>query len=170
MRTPVALRPRYDSTGQRTGGVRQGETPRQPNAGDKAPYVPAGGFRQLLTALFGFGSPESGLKSKPLQPVSISTVPGAGGGGNENAGLYTYHEGDLFNPGAMNYVFEPQTELPLQTIWGFGFLRRPNTFNPIQPPQVWANPTTQMNGIGGIEAGQFALQPLLDPGEVESQQ
>lgn len=78
------------------------------------------------------------------------------------AGIYNYHEGDLFTPGAMNFVFEPNFELPLVTVWGRGFIRNPNTFKVTQPPQVWAQPHVQTNGIGGLQAGEMELQPLIE--------
>jgi hypothetical protein len=87
---------------------------------------------------------------------------------NAVAGIYSYHEGDLFTPGAGNFVFEPNFELPLQTIWGFGFIRNPNTFNPLQPPQVLSPPNVQANGIGGLQAGTIQLEPLIDPANGES--
>lgn len=74
--------------------------------------------------------------------------------------IYHYHQGDLFTPGAMNYVFDPPFDLPLQTIWGQGFLRQPNTFNPLQPPPFVQGPNIVVNGIGGLVAGQMAFQPL----------
>lgn len=77
--------------------------------------------------------------------------------------IYQYHEGALFGPGSGNFVFEPQFELPLLTIWGRGFIRNPNTFNPIQPPQIWSQPNVQQNGIGGLQAGTVALEGLIDP-------
>lgn len=78
------------------------------------------------------------------------------------AGLYSYHEGDLFTPGAQNFVFEPNFETPLQTVWGRGFIRNPNTFKPLQPPQVWAHPHVTTDGLGGLQAGTIELQPLLE--------
>ncbi|HYM35965.1 MAG TPA: hypothetical protein VET48_11245, partial [Steroidobacteraceae bacterium] len=63
-----------------------------------------------------------------------------------------------------NFVFEPLFELPLVTIWGNAFLRRPNVFNPIQPPQVWSHPTVCQSGIGGLQAGTIDLEPLLSEG------
>lgn len=77
--------------------------------------------------------------------------------------IYRYHQGDLFAPGSQNWVFEPIFELPLQTIWGIAFLRTPNTFNPIQPPQVYAQQTLSPNGIGGVVAGEYELTNLLNP-------
>lgn len=87
---------------------------------------------------------------------------------NAVAGIYNYHEGALFTPGAGNYVFEPNFELPLQTIWGFGFIRTPNTFNPLQPPQVISQAHVLSNGIGGLQAGELLLQPLIDPATGDS--
>ena len=79
-------------------------------------------------------------------------------------GIYFYHEGDLFTPGAGNFVFEPWFELPLVTIWGNAFLRRPNTFKVFQPAQVMVQPTLVNNGIGGLQAGQMELEPLESQG------
>lgn len=79
--------------------------------------------------------------------------------------LYNFHEGDLFTPGTGNWVFESIFELnPLLTIWGNAFLRRPNTFNPIQPPQVMSQPHVLNNGIGGLQAGTMDLEPLIYEG------
>ncbi len=119
-------------------------------------------------------------KRTPSQPVTggnVRIVAGAFGSGGPTAyafavgnpfataaGLYSYHEGDLFTPGAGNFVFEPNFELPLQTVWGFGFVRNPNTFKALQPPQVWAHPTVTTDGIGGLQAGTMELQPLLEGG------
>lgn len=79
--------------------------------------------------------------------------------------LYGFHEGDLFTPGTQNYVFEYPFEYPLQTIWGNAFLRRANTFDPEQPPQVYSNPNVQINGLGGLQAGTIVLAPLDTEGQ-----
>ncbi len=92
---------------------------------------------------------------QPIFPVTVTD-----GSGFE--GIYSYHQGDLFTPGAQNYVFESNFELPLQTLWGHGFLPIPQYFNPLQPPQVVANQTLYTNGYGGLQAGQMALQPLIE--------
>lgn len=75
-------------------------------------------------------------------------------------GIYFYHEGDLFTPGAQNFVFEPWFELPVVTIWGNAFLRRANTFKVFQPAQVMSYPNVVNNGIGGLQAGQIEFEPL----------
>lgn len=82
---------------------------------------------------------------------------------SEAGNLYAYHAGDVFDPGSPRYVFEPQFELPLFTIWGKAFTRVANTFNPIQGAQVYAHPHLTMHGLGGLQAGYLQLQPLLTP-------
>lgn len=83
---------------------------------------------------------------------------------NAGQSVYQYHEGDLFTPGAMNFVFETKFESnPVQTIWGFAFLRKPNTFAPRQPPPLIANHSVVQNGIGGEQFMPMELQPLVSP-------
>jgi hypothetical protein len=119
----------------------------------------SGGMTRIRQGLFGTGAAQ---------------FPGAEVTGQfEFEGLYNYHEGDLFSPGAGNWVFEPNFELPLVTIWGNAFLRKPNTFREYQPPQVWSNPTVVQNGIGGLQAGEYDLTGLsfedLGPQELVAQ-
>jgi hypothetical protein len=109
----------------------------------------AGGNITIRNGAFGSGMPEN--------PYAFVNP-------NAAAGIYSYHEGDIFLPGAENFVFEPNFELPLVTIWGNAFLRTPNTFKPLQPPQIYANPTLVNNGIGGLQAGTVELEPLLYQG------
>lgn len=106
-----------------------------------------------MQGIFGSANPAAWTSSAEV------AVPG-------KQGFYQYYEGDLFTPGTQNYVFEPTTELtPLLPIWGNAFLRRPNSFNPEQPPQIYSNPNIVINGIGGLVAGQFALQGTESDGE-----
>lgn len=112
--------------------------------------IVSGGNSRINAGVFGVGSPYSGSEA----------VAGAG----DFDGIYSYHEGDLFTPGAQNWVFELNFELPLVTIWGKAFLRTPNTFNPLQNPQVYSQPNVMNNGIGGLQAGQIELEPLLFEG------
>lgn len=107
----------------------------------------SGGMSRIALGTFGAGSPQF-----PGWNVL---------GENAFEGVYSYHEGDLFSPGAGNFVFEPNFELPLLTIWGQAFLRVPNTFSPIQPPQVYSYPTVVPNGIGGMQAGEYDMTGLL---------
>lgn len=83
--------------------------------------------------------------------------------------MYHFHEGDLFTPGTQNYAFDPFQELPMNTIWGHGFMRTPNAFKVEQPkPIAFIPPGTvyvKINGIGGLVAGQMALQPLESQGD-----
>jgi hypothetical protein len=105
----------------------------------------SGGMSRIRAGIFGQGSPATAFETQ---------------GNDDSAGLYQFHEGDLFDPGSGNWVFEPNFELPVVTIWGNAFLRKPNTFDPIQPPQVYAQPNVQNNGIGGLEAGQYLMTGL----------
>lgn len=113
--------------------------------------VVVGGLRRIQQGVFGIGDPHDNLSS----PHAVI------GDTKKEGGHYAFHEGDLFTPGTGNWVFEPAYETPLSTIWGMGFLRVPNTFNPIQPQIVYTQPKVVVNGIGGQIAGQMALQPLL---------
>lgn len=124
----------------------------EPLPADNITLQRAGALQRILNGIFGAPNPVSYSSS-----FQVSTPkPGA---------FYQYHEGDLFTPGTGNYVFEPTTELPLQTVWGNAFLRKPNRFNPEQPPQVYSQPNVFINGIGGLVAGQFAFQPLETEGQ-----
>ena len=100
---------------------------------------------------FGYGSPLDG----DLQETIV-----------QQPGLYHFHEGDLFTPGAGNYVFESPFETPIQPIWGSGanggmqFPNQPPA--PTQPPQVFSNPTITTKGVGGLIPGGIVFQPLAD--------
>jgi hypothetical protein len=106
-----------------------------------------GANQRIQQGLFGSGSPE---------PDVVEFDP------SKTTGIYAYHEGDRFSPGAQNWVFEPNFELPTVTIWGNAFLRTPNTFSPLQPVQLYSYQNITTDGIGGLEAGYLELQPLLD--------
>jgi len=111
--------------------------------------VITGGLVRIFQGAFGIGDAGDELSSS------------AQVGGQR--GIYHFHEGDLFTPGTGNWVLDPSLEVPLNTIWGNAFLRTPNTFNPIQPPQVYANQTVSTVGLGGLVAGQIIFQPLQEP-------
>lgn len=106
---------------------------------------------RIAKGVFGQGSPQYGFSQ--VDPRASAPA------------LYYYHEGDLFAPGTGNWVFEPTHELPLYTIWGNAFLRRPNTFKVLQPPQVFSSPTVTSAGVGGLQAGTVGLEPLLTESE-----
>lgn len=105
---------------------------------------------QIRMGAFGTGSPAYAFAD--VDPRSQSS-------------LYSYHEGALFTPGTGNFVFEPNFELPLYTIWGKGFIRNPNTFPVSQPPQVYSNPNVFTNGVGGLQAGTIEFYPLNEQGD-----
>jgi hypothetical protein len=119
---------------------------RPPRVGPPGKLV--AGIGRIMNGAFGaVNSPGSNLSAEVAKPPKQA--------------LYQYYEGELFTPGALNWVFEYPFEYALQTVWGNGFLYRPNYWNPLQPAQPYQNPYIVTNGIGGLVAGQLASQPLL---------
>ena len=112
----------------------------------------AGALSRIMDGIFGIATPASQLSSQ------VSGDKGEIGKWTQS--LYHFHEGDLFTPGTQNFVFDYPFEFPMMTIWGHGFLRQPNTFNPLQPQQLMSHANVVINGIGGLVAGQMAFQPL----------
>lgn len=114
-------------------------------------------------------------RSEQIAPAMSAILGGAFGSGSlafppavnaviQNGALYHFHEGDVFFPQSPSYVFEPLFENPIVTMWGQAFLRKANTFKPVSAvPQVYAYPNIVTRGIGGLQAGELALQPLVDP-------
>ena len=90
-------------------------------------------------------------------------------------GIYHYHVAEHgYGFGTGVDIFEPNFELPVQTIWGAGavggFLYKPNAW-PVtsrvagarngDPALFLAVPTVKTSGIGGLQAGGIVFQPLL---------
>jgi hypothetical protein len=153
MRTFPLLRPRTPQTNvvdPATATLKPQNLPAPPST---TKFSASGAMALLKAGLFGVSTPQNQLSSQ------IGLAPGHG------AGVYAYHEGDLFTPGTQNYVFDYPWELPMGTIWGHAFLRTPNTFDPLQPPQQYSYANVRLNGIGGLVAGQMALQPLESIGD-----
>lgn len=111
-----------------------------------------GGISRILVGAFGSGAPVPSVVLGGVQPL-----------------VAVYHEGDLFNPGTGNYVFEPTFELPIKGILGQGSDVNQGTHYPdarwpvfaMSPPLVSVPLATQV-GYGGLQAGAFVQQPLLD--------
>ena len=101
-----------------------------------------------------------------MQPRGGPVLPEVISGGG---GPYHYHQGDIFTPGAQNYVFEPIWEQPIYTLAGGGgtaqgVYRGANSFNIRQPPQVWQAQAATIQGLGGLQAGQIFWTPLAGNG------
>lgn len=111
------------------------------------------GMRQIAAGLFGTASPAYQL-----------SAPGAVQGETylEGGGPYRQTEGPVFSPGAMNYVFQPYQETPVQPIWGHAFLRNARAWPPIPEAQVMVAKTQPVNGIGGPVAGYIYMAPLIE--------
>jgi len=79
-----------------------------------------------------------------------------------------YHAGDEFHPGSARFVLESTLELPVKAIWGGGSGANQGLLYPVnrwpvwQPPQVWVNLAVPTAGYGGLQAGAFVQQPLID--------
>jgi hypothetical protein len=114
------------------------------------------GLGRIIQGVFGTGSPGPGLAS---QNVTLDAA--------KTGGPFTLHEGDVFLPGTGNWALDPSYDGPLQTVWGHGFLRTPNTFR-VRPgaPQVQTYAASALFGVGGQIAGQFINQPLSDNQEI----
>ena len=74
--------------------------------------------------------------------------------------------GRRFDPGAPGEVFVSDLGLPLIIFRGAG--RLAGSLSKLQPPQVWFPPQAGVQGIGGIQAGQYVGQPLIDPGQIDN--
>lgn len=111
------------------------------------------GMRRIAAGLFGTASPQNQLSAP--QAVQGETY-------LEGGGPYVQREGPVFSPGAMNYVFQPYQETPVQPIWGHAFLRNPRAWPVIPEAQVMVAKTLNVNGIGGPVAGYIFMAPLIE--------
>jgi|ERR1700674_4526255 len=117
-----------------------------------AAYGHTGGLARIIAGAFGSGAPQ------PVVNYATGVPP-----------IYAYHEGDIFRPGVENYVFEPMHELPIKSWWGGGSDVNQGTPYPVNAWPVYAAEiparsyamTTRV-GYGGLQAGAFVQQPLLD--------
>jgi hypothetical protein len=75
---------------------------------------------------------------------------------------YHWVRKQLPNPGAQNYAFETLALFETTPIGAAVAQRR--MFKVIQPPQLYIHgQAVTTSGLGGVYAGQMALQPLYDP-------
>jgi len=78
----------------------------------------------------------------------------------KTAGVYNHHQGQVLTPGTQNFVFEPGFELPTFPIAkGVANLQQ---LGPLSPPQIYQAQSIPVGGIGGLTAGQLALQVLTE--------
>jgi hypothetical protein len=77
-------------------------------------------------------------------------------------GIYHWVQKKLPSPGAQNYAYETLGLVEFTPI-GYGVHVRTNWMI-TQPPQPYINgQAVPVTGLGGLSAGQLALQPLYDP-------
>jgi hypothetical protein len=72
--------------------------------------------------------------------------------------------GRRFDPGAPGEVFISDLGLPVIIFRGRS--RLAGSLSKVQPPQVWFGPQQGIQGIGGIQAGQYVGQRLIDPSQL----
>lgn len=72
-----------------------------------------------------------------------------------------YRLGRRFDPGAPAEAFEQVFNLPIVLFRGAA--RVAGTLNKFQPPSVNITPVIGVQGLAGIQAGQYVGQPLIDP-------
>jgi hypothetical protein len=75
-------------------------------------------------------------------------------------GLYNYTLGRTFSNGSESMGFEPRFSLPLFSYKGVGTVA--GSLRPLSSPQVYVAQAVPMNGLGGLQAGQFVSAPLVN--------
>lgn len=76
-------------------------------------------------------------------------------------GIPNYRVGPLYDGiGSGNFVYEAEFQNPVQVFRGAG--RVAGSLRVTQQPQVYYNFRNVRAGLGGIQAGTMALQPLVN--------
>jgi hypothetical protein len=75
--------------------------------------------------------------------------------------------GRRFSPGAEGDVFLPALQDPIYLFRGRA--RLAGSLSKFQPPQIWFPGQIGVAGLGGVQAGQYVGQPLVDPVELSSE-
>jgi hypothetical protein len=81
--------------------------------------------------------------------------------------VYDYRLGRRFDPGAPAEAFEALLGTPVFLFRGAA--RLAGSMSKFQPPQVWFRNQTGVQGLGGLQAGQFVGAPLIDPSQVNNE-
>ncbi len=90
------------------------------------------------------------------------TMPAGRRRADTTPGVYRGHPGDVFLPGAGNWVFEPRFGLPpIQLIGAAIYAGRAPS--PVQRQIIRTVHATTTAGLGGLVAGQMITQPLNTP-------
>jgi hypothetical protein len=75
--------------------------------------------------------------------------------------------GRRFDPGAPGDVFI--TELQDPVILFQGRARGAGSLSKFQPVQIWFGPQAGIQGIGGVQAGAYVGQRLIDPSQLDAE-
>ena len=74
---------------------------------------------------------------------------------------FHYRPGPVFTEPAMAAIFVSDLSLPPQRILGGGYPVAMQ-IRSLQDPELFAQPAVTIDGLGGQQAGQFALAPLTN--------
>jgi hypothetical protein len=78
-----------------------------------------------------------------------------------------YRIGRRFDPGAPGDVFISDLGLPI--IMFNGRARVAGSLSKFQPPQIWFPAQQGIQGVGGVQAGQYVGQRLVDPAQLNTE-
>lgn len=81
--------------------------------------------------------------------------------------IYDYRLGRRFDPGAPGEVFDPAFANPVYLFRGPA--RLAGHLAIFQPPQVNVLTNIGVQGLGGIQGGQYFGQSLIDPSQLETE-
>lgn len=81
----------------------------------------------------------------------------------EVVSLYHFHAAPFHHPGTGNIVFDPKFSTALFPFAGGHGNLTLRALRSTQGPQSLVGFNIKTSGIGGLVAGQMALQPLVDP-------
>jgi hypothetical protein len=94
---------------------------------------------------------------------SIFTSPKVPKAASRGGTIYNWVLGRRFDPGAPGEVFQPELNNPVVLFRGRA--RLAGALGVFQHPQVWVVADIGVTGLGGIQAGQYVGQPLIDPSQ-----
>lgn len=78
--------------------------------------------------------------------------------------LYQFRKGEIFTNGAQEYVLDMPFTNPILLVRGAGHAC--GQMRIVQHVPSFANLAVPVSSLGGIQQGQFALQPLISPNAI----
>jgi hypothetical protein len=94
------------------------------------------------------------------RPFAKKQVP-ANSGKHSQVPIYGWHQGRIFSNGGEQYAFEFNKSLPVVSVIGPATVA--GCLMVTQLPQVFNPQSIPVAGLGGVQAGSLASQPLVNP-------